>query len=70
MKIDRQLGILSILFNFPMVELVCVGGWGKSSRDYLFFKSINPNGEVEDDLLNDLLDKSYHLVLGSFSKKK
>ena len=46
------------------------GGWGKSSRDYLFFKSINPNGEVEDDLLNDLLDKSYHLVLGSFSKKK
>ena len=30
----------------------------------------NPNGEVEDDLLKDLLDKSYNLVLGGFSKKK
>ena len=34
------------------------------------WNSINPNGEVEDDLLKDLLDKSYHLVLGGFSKKK
>ena len=32
--------------------------------------SLNSNGEVEDDLLKDLLDKSYHLVLGGFSKKK
>lgn len=31
MKIDRQLGILSILFNFPMVELVCVGDGGKAA---------------------------------------
>ena len=30
------------------------------------WNSINPNGEVEDDLLKDLLDKSYHLVLGGF----
>lgn len=30
----------------------------------------NPNGEVEDDLLKDLLDKSYNFVLGGFSKKK
>ena len=28
------------------------------------------NSEVEDDLLKDLLDKSYNLVLGGFSKKK
>ncbi len=34
------------------------------------WNSINPNGEVEDDLLKDLLDKSYNLVLGGFSKKK
>ena len=34
------------------------------------WNSINPNGEVEDDLLKDLLDKSYNLVLGGFSKNK
>lgn len=28
------------------------------------WNSINPNGEGEDDLVKDLLDKSYHLVLG------
>ena len=34
------------------------------------WNSINPDGEVPDELLKDLLDKSYLLVLGSFSKKK
>ena len=34
------------------------------------WNSIKPNGAVEDDLLKDLLEKSYRLVLGSFSKKK
>ena len=34
------------------------------------WNSINTNGEVEDDLLKDLLDKSYHLALSGFSKKK
>lgn len=34
------------------------------------WNSVNPDGEVPDDLLKDLLDKSYHLVLGGFSKKK
>lgn len=34
------------------------------------WNSIKPDGEVPDDLLKDLLDKSYHLVLGGFSKKK
>lgn len=34
------------------------------------WNSIRPDGEVPDDLLKDLLDKSYQLVLGSFSKKK
>ena len=29
-----------------------------------------PDGEVPDNLLKDLLDKSYQLVLGGFSKKK
>lgn len=34
------------------------------------WNSIKAEGEVPDDLLKDLLDKSYQLVLGSFSKKK
>lgn len=36
----------------------------------LHWNSINPDGKVPDELLKDMLDKSYHLVLGSFSKKK
>lgn len=31
---------------------------------------IKPDGNVPDDLLKDLLDKSYGLVLAGFSKKK
>lgn len=34
------------------------------------WNSIKPDGEVPDNLLKDLLDKSYQLVLGGFSKKK
>lgn len=34
------------------------------------WNSIKPDGEVPDDLLKDLLDKSYQLVLGGFSKKR
>lgn len=33
------------------------------------WNSVNPDGEVPDDLLKDLLDKSYQLVLGGLSKK-
>lgn len=44
--------------------------WGKVRIYEQHWNSINPNGEVEDDLLKDLLDKSYYLVLGGFSKKK
>lgn len=36
----------------------------------MHWNSIKPDGEVPDDLLKDLLDKSYQLVLGGFSKKK
>lgn len=36
----------------------------------IHWNSIRPDGEVPDDLLKDLLDKSYKLVLLSFSKKK
>lgn len=36
----------------------------------IHWNSIKPDGEVPDDLLKDLLDKSYQLVLNSFSKKK
>lgn len=34
------------------------------------WNSINPDGEVPDDLLKDMLDKSYELVLHGFSKKR
>lgn len=34
------------------------------------WNSVNPDGNVPDDLLKDLLDKSYTLILNSFSKKK
>lgn len=34
------------------------------------WNSINPDGEVPDNLLKEMLDKSYQLVLSSFSRKK
>lgn len=34
------------------------------------WNSIKPDGEVPDELLKDLLDKSYQLVLGGLTKKK
>lgn len=34
------------------------------------WNSIRPDGKVPDDLLKELTDKSYNLILGSFSKKK
>lgn len=34
------------------------------------WNSIKPNGEMPDDLLREMLDKSYHLVLGGLPKKK
>lgn len=34
------------------------------------WNSVNPDGSVPDDLLRDMLDKSYKLVLKGFSKKK
>lgn len=36
----------------------------------IHWNSIKTDGEVPDDLLKDLLDQSYQLVLGGFSKKK
>lgn len=33
------------------------------------WNSVKPDGEVPDDLLKDLLEKSYRLVLGGLSKK-
>ena len=36
----------------------------------IHLNSINPDGRVPDELLKDMLDKSYQLVLGGFSKKK
>ena len=34
------------------------------------WNSVKPDGAVPDELLKDLLDKSYDLILKSFSKKK
>jgi predicted DNA-binding protein (MmcQ/YjbR family) len=34
------------------------------------WNSVKADGEVPDDLLKELLDKAYQIVLGSLSKKK
>lgn len=34
------------------------------------WNSVNPDGAVPDDLLKDMLEKSYRLVLSGFSRKK
>ena len=34
------------------------------------WNSIKADGSLPDEMLRDLLDKSYALVLGGFSKKK
>ena len=34
------------------------------------WNSIKPDGEVPDELLKDMLDKSYQVVLKGFSKKR
>lgn len=46
--------------------------WQKNGKymNKQHWNSVNPNGEIEDELLKDLLDKSYNLVLGGFSRKK
>lgn len=36
----------------------------------MHWNSIKADGVVPDELLKDMLDKSYELVLGGFSKKK
>lgn len=36
----------------------------------LHWNSVKATGNVSDELLKELLDKSYHLVLAGFSKKK
>ena len=36
----------------------------------MHWNSVKAGGNVPDDLLKDMLDKSYDLVLHSFSKKK
>lgn len=34
------------------------------------WNSIKADGDISDDMLKDLMDKSYELVLGGLSKKK
>ena len=36
----------------------------------IHWNSVKPDGAVPDDLLKDLLEKSYGLVLAKYSKKK
>lgn len=36
----------------------------------IHWNSVKAEGAVPDELLKDMLDKSYHLVLSGFSKKK
>lgn len=34
------------------------------------WNSIKPNGKISDDMMKDMLDESYDILLHSFSKKK
>lgn len=34
------------------------------------WNSIKADGDISDDMLKDLMDKSYELILGGLSKKK
>lgn len=36
----------------------------------IHWNPVKADGEVPDDILKDMLDKSYQLVLSSFSRKK
>ena len=36
----------------------------------IHWNSIKPDGKVSDDLMKEMVDKSYDLILKSFSKKK
>lgn len=36
----------------------------------IHWNSVKPDGEVPDDILKDMLSRSYNLVLNSFSRKK
>lgn len=42
-------------------------GYYADKRNWI---SVKPNGAVPDELLKDLLDKAYRLMLGGFSKKR
>ena len=39
-------------------------------RNKVHWNSIKPDGKVPDDLLKELVDKSYNLILKGFSKKR
>ena len=39
-------------------------------QDKTHWNSIKVDGAITDDMMRDLLDKSYNLVLAGFSKKK
>lgn len=44
-----------------------IPGYYSDKRNWI---SVKPDGAVPDELLRDLLDKAYHLMLGGFSKKR
>lgn len=44
-----------------------IPGYYSDKRNWI---SIKPDGAVPDELLKELLDKAYHLMLQSFSKKR
>lgn len=72
-KLPPQWNWIRYAVGGKMFAAVCLGEEDIIPGYYMnktHWNSVKPNGNVPDELLKDLLEKSYFLVLGGFSKKK
>ena len=56
--------------KYPWIEEYLLEKVGVNKDLQPDWNSVKADGEVPDDILKDLFDKAYQIVLGSFSKKK
>ena len=62
---------VDVVFCVPSIDIVPVVEAVKGSNmNKVHWNSVKAEGNVPDALLREMLEKSYRLVLGSFSKKK